>query len=430
MDDSQNTAVNSELWSQANGVESANVEEEGEALSLKIASFVRLCRARPRMFIGIFVAGILIALLYALIQPNVYTSTTTLMPPDNSSPYSNIMSMLSSGGSAASFGSEALGLNTPGALFVSILGSRAVQDGLINRFDLIHYYEAKLPEDARKSLAANTSITEDRKSGIIAISVRAMDPVLASNLAQGYVLELNRVVTDDSTSSARRERVFLEGRLKDIKQNLDDSAKALSQFSSKSGTIDIPSQAKSMVEAGLKLQTELIDGRSELAALRQTFSENNARVRSVEARNAELQKQIDAMGGLSSNSGSNADASKSGYPSAQELPALGVTYYDLDRRMKVDEALWEALTKQYEVAKVDEAKQIPTVRVLDVANVPQRKSAPVRWLIMVIGALFSLIAACVLVPVVTAWEEMDPQDEPKRLLGELLGRTLSSRQPL
>jgi uncharacterized protein involved in exopolysaccharide biosynthesis len=98
--------------------------------------------------------------------------------------------------------------------------------------------------------------------------------------------------------------------------------------------------------------------------------------------------------------------------------------------MKVDEALWEALTKQYEVAKVDEAKQIPTVRVLDVANVPQRKSAPVRWLIMVIGALFSLIAACVLVPVVTAWEEMDPQDEPKRLLGELLGRTLSSRQPL
>ena len=97
--------------------------------------------------------------------------------------------------------------------------------------------------------------------------LQSRNPVLAANLAQGYVEELNRVVTDNTTSAARRERVFLEGRVKDVKQNLDDSASKLSQFSTKSGAIDMPSQTKSMVDEGLKLQAELIDGRSQVGGI-------------------------------------------------------------------------------------------------------------------------------------------------------------------
>src|SRR6202034_2456340 len=230
------------------------------------------------VIIGILTVGILVSVLYALSRPNVYTSTTTLMPPNSGSPYSDILGgMLTPGSPASDFSSMALGLNDPDDLFIGILQSRNVQDGLINRLDLARYYQTKSIEDTRGSLAADTKIIEDRRSEIIIISVTARNPVLASNIARGYVDELNRVVTDNATSGARRERIFLEGRVNEIKQNLDEAAKALSQFSTKSGAIDMPSQTKSMVDEGLKLQAELIDGRSQLAALLQTYSENNSR---------------------------------------------------------------------------------------------------------------------------------------------------------
>jgi uncharacterized protein involved in exopolysaccharide biosynthesis len=328
----------------------------------------------------------------------------------------------------ARIGSEALGLSVPGELFVGILQSRSVSDSLITRFNLLQYYNAHLMEDARRSLAANTKIESDRKSGIISISFTANNPILASNIAHQYVVELNRVVNESSASSARRERIFLETRLKDVKQELDDSAKALSQFSTKSRTIDMPTQAKSMVDAGLKLQGELIESRSELAALRQTYSEDNSRVRAVEARNAELQRQMNELDGLNRKSGASDETDKSGYPSAIELPSLGLTYYDLDRKMRVDEALWEALTKQYETAKVEEAAETPTVRVLDTANVPERKSGPHRSMILMVGGLLSLLAACASVLALSIWEGMAPEDEPKKLICETAGAVMNRQR--
>jgi uncharacterized protein involved in exopolysaccharide biosynthesis len=420
MDDSQSATPASELSAQTDEVEAADAEEAGEALSSKIARFLRTCWVRRWMVIGILVAGILVSLLYAFHLPAVYTSTTTLMPPDSTSPDFSIMDALSSN-PATRLGSEELGL-------YSILGSRNVQDGLINRFDLAHYYKTRLIEDTRKSLAADTNIVVDQKSGVITISVTARNPVLASNLARGYVEELNRVMTENSTSAARRERIFLEERVKDIKQKLDESAKELSQFSAKSGAIDMASQTRSTVEEGLRLQAELIDGRSQLAALRQTYSEDNLKVRALEAHNAELQQQLNKMGGLPQGSGADTDTTKSPYPTADELPTLGLTYYDLEREMRVEEALWEALTKQYEAAKVEEAEELPTVRVLDVAEIPGRKSGPSRQMIVESGALFSLVVALIAVLVGMIWEAMDPQDEPMRGLTEIIEGALNSRR--
>jgi capsule polysaccharide export protein KpsE/RkpR len=247
---------------------------------------------------------------------------------------------------------------------------------LVKQFDLVHHYKKLLVQDACKQLAADTIIKDDTKSGIITISVKADSSMLASKIAQGYVTELDRVVTQNSTSAARRERIFLEGRLKEITRDMDDSAKALSQFSTKNRTIDIPSQGKAMVESGLKLQDQLVAARSELAGLRQSYSDDNVRVRAARARIAELERQIDKM--MGSTAETRSAASNSAYPSVSELPALGLTYSDLARKTRVEEVLWEALTKQYEAAKVQEAKEIPTVRVLDVADVPERKSSPIR----------------------------------------------------
>jgi uncharacterized protein involved in exopolysaccharide biosynthesis len=428
MDDSQNVTLDSEPQIQTEEYESADAEEVGEPLSAKIALYLRTCWARRKLVFGIAAAGILVSVLYAFSLPNVYTSTTTLMPPGGTSPGSNIMNLLSPGSSGTDLSTMALGLNDPDELFISILKSRNVQDGLINRLDLAHYYKTRSIEDTRGSLAADTKIAEDRRSGIITISVTARNPVLASNIARGYVDELNRVVTDNSTSAARRERIFLEERVTDVKQKLDDSAKALSEFSTKSGAIDMPSQTKSMVDERLRLQAELIDGRSQLAALRQTYSTDNLKVRALEAHNAELQRELDKMGGMPQGSGPNADTNKSPYPTADELPGLGLTYYNLEREMRVQEALWEALTKQYEAAKVEEAEEIPTVQVLDVANVPQWKSSPSRRLIVELGAILSAILACIVVFVGMIWEGLDREGETKRLITEVVDSVMNPQR--
>jgi uncharacterized protein involved in exopolysaccharide biosynthesis len=398
--------------------DSAETEESGEELALKIANFLRLCWARKKLVLRIFFVGIVIAGAIAFTEPNFYTSTTSLMPPDSNSPYSNLMSMLASAGPAASLGSQALGLSTPGELYVSLLKSRSVLDPIINRFELAHYYKARYKEDARRSLLNDTAIVQDRKSGIISISVTATSPELASNIAQAYVSELNQVVTDNSTSAARRERIFLEGRLKEVKQQLDQSSQTLSQFSTKSGAMDIAAQAKSMMDAGLKIQAELIDARSRLAALRQVYSDDNARVRAAKARADELQHQIDTITGTRKSSNSDSESGASTYPTVDKLPALGLTYYDLERKVKVDEALWENLTKQYEFAKVQEAQQIPSLHVLDSANVPERKSGPKRRFILMMGGLLSLLAAFIAVATLDIWSKMDSEKEPKKLLLE------------
>ncbi len=130
MDDLQSAKSGSDLPPQTDEVESDDAAEVHEALSVKIAGFLRVCWVRRKMIFGILAAGFLLSLLYALSLPNVYTSTTTLMPPDNSSPYSGVMSLLAPSSSAASLGSGALELSTPGDLFISILESRNVQDGL------------------------------------------------------------------------------------------------------------------------------------------------------------------------------------------------------------------------------------------------------------------------------------------------------------
>ena len=381
------------------------------------------------MVFYILAAGILLSGIYAFRLPTMYTSSTTLMPPDNaSSGGAGLLGLLSMSGSssAASVGGSLLGVKTPGALFLGILSSRTVLESMVKRFDLVHYYKTRQMEDAIGRLAQDTHVFEDPKNGIIRISVDANDPVLASKMAQAYVEELNRVVAMESTSAAGRERVFLEGRIEEIKQDLDKSSELLSQFSSKNRTIDIASQGRAMVDAGLRLQAELASAQSDLAGLRQIYSEDNVKIRSATARVEELQRQFGKITGSAPDIDSTGKTSQSGYPSLGALPGLGVTYADLDRKVIVEQDLWEALTKQYEAAKVQEAKDIPSVRVLDPANVPEHKSYPIRRNIVLLGSIFSLFVACILVLALSAFDNMGAQDERMKLVTEIAGTTLNS----
>jgi capsule polysaccharide export protein KpsE/RkpR len=380
---------------------------------------VQLCR--------VCFAGILIFTLIAFLIPKRYESTARLMPPDSKSSSSGLgllAAMSGQLGGVASFAGDALGLNSSGALFVGILNSRTIQDRLVQRFDLKHVYRVRLDEDARKSLAGRTAISEDRKSGIITITVTDLSPQRAAAIAEAYVEELNRLVEQLSTSSAHRERVFLEERLKTVKADLDDAAERFGQFASKNTAIDIQAQGKAMVDAAAQLQGQMIAAQAELQGLKQIYTDSNVRVREIQARIAELQRQLEKLGGQSGAPARGlSSADDPSYPTIRQLPLLGITYADLYRRTKIEETVYEVLTQQYELAKVQEVREMPSVKVLDAAAIPERKSYPPRLLIMVAGLGASLVCGVIWILLTQYWMGTDPLDPNKVFFIEVFGET-------
>jgi capsule polysaccharide export protein KpsE/RkpR len=392
--------------------------EEGDLRAARQRSVERLALlwSQRKFLARTAVVGLLAATLIAFLIPKRFTSTARLMPPDQGP--ANGMAMMaalaSKAGSLGSLGSELLGLKTTGDLFIGILQSRTVEDDLIAKFNLRKVYGVREWQDARKILAAKTDVSQDRRSEIITISVVDRSPQRAQQMAAEYVKALNDVVVNLNTSSAHRERVFLEGRLAQVQKDLESAEKNFSQFASKNTAINIEEQGKAMITAGATLEGQLIAAQTELEGLRQIFTDNNVRVRETQARVDELKKQLRSLGGKTPDTSGGADQDQGmPYPTIRELPVLGVTYADLYRRMKVENAVFETLTQQYEAAKVEEAKETPSVKVLDPPNLPEKKSFPPRLLIMLLGMLMAFAAGITGLLAWEAWETTDPADVRK-----------------
>jgi len=300
-----------------------------------------------------------------------------------------------------------------------------VQDRLVQKFDLRTHYHKKYYQDARKKLDRMTDLEEDKKSGIITLSVVDWDAQFAAMLARSYIEEMNRVAADLNTSAAHHEREFLEERLKGVQEDLDSAQKQFSQFASKNTTIDLQAQSKAMIEAGATLTGELAAAETELEGLRQIYANGNVRVRAVQARIGELHRQLEKLGGSSATPSPAAESAGGAnqnalYPPIRELPILGVPYADLYRRVKVQEAVFETLTQEYELAKVEEAKETPSVEILDPADLPEKKSFPPRVAITLFGAMLACVAGSFWVLGAVRWRTIDPQHPGKRLVLEVL----------
>jgi capsule polysaccharide export protein KpsE/RkpR len=392
----------------------------------KTLAYLRLFWERRSLLLRAAILALVVNTIVAFLIPARYESTARLMPPDtqNASGFAAAAAALSGGsaGGLSSLAGEYLGLKSTSDVFVGILGSRTVQDKLIEQFGLKKLYWDRRMEDARKDLAERTSVSIDRKSQIVTISVSDKSPQRAAAMAGAYVAELNRLVAELSTSSARRERIFLEGRLQAVGQDLETAEKEFSQFASKNTAIDIKEQGKAMVGAAAELQGQMIAAQSQLEGLRQIYSDSNVRVRAVRARIAELERQLEKIGGKGESSSilPSQGIDSSMYPSIRKLPLLGVEYADLYRRTRVQEAVFETLTKEYEMAKVQEAKEIPTVRVLDAPDVPEKKSFPSRMFIIVFWTSLAVVAVSVWVMGTDVWEKTDAGDPRKVFALEIL----------
>lgn len=392
------------------------------------AQRLRLMWNNRRLFLRAAGVGLVLSTLLAFLIPNQYTSTTQLMPPDSQSSNSSMAMMAATlakgAGALSSVAGDLLTLKSNGAMFVGVLRSQTVQDRLVQQFDLKKVYHTKLGVDARQKLDENTFISEDRKSGIISINVTDHSKTLAAALAGAYVKQLNSLVAELSTSAAHRERVFLGDRLESVKHELDQASNQLAQFSSKNSTLDIRDEGRAMLDAAAGLAGQMIAVQSQLEGLRQIYTDSNPRVRSLNAHVMELRRQLQKLGGTKEPAGVSGDTSVDPtsdmpYPSIQKLPLLGVKYADFYRQVKIQETVYELLTEQYEMAKVQEVKETPSVKILDPANLPERKSFPPRLMIMLSGTCLAMVIAAIWLLSSIRWDKMDPQDPRKEFLQEL-----------
>ena len=410
----------------------AFIENPDVAARAQTVARLRLLWEERRLLWRAAVFGLAIFTAIAFLIPKRFESTVQLMPPDDQSASGMMMAAAMASKISGTLGGVAgdiLGMKSSGDLFIGILRSRTVQDEVINKLDLKRIYGFSEWEHTRRKLTANTTISEDRKNGIITIIVSDRSPQRAAAIAGEYVTELNTVVSQLSTSSAHRERVFLEERLAQVKQDLETAEKDFSEFASKNGTVDIKEQGRAMVEGAATVEGQLIAAQSELQGLKQIYAENNVRVRSVRARIAELQNQLAQLGGKQDIAkDATTPNSDELYPSIRKLPLLGVPYADLYRRTRVQEAVFESLTQEYELAKVAEAKELPTVKVLDPPNVPEHKSFPPRLIIIVLGVFSTLVSAVGLVIAKSEWQEIEP-NAPHKVLANEIVTTFNAHMP-
>ena len=369
-----------------------------------------------------FVASIVLAFLV----PSHYKSAVRFVPGENpgTSGSSSMMGLMSKalGGdnSSMGFGLDAaslLGAKTPGAFYVEVLKSRSVQDRLINRFDLRARYRKGTYFEARKKLAKFTEIEEDKKSGVITLTVTDYEPEMAAQMANAYVDELNRLAVDLNTSSAHRERQFLEERLATAKQDLARASAALSQFTTKNSMVDPQNEGRAVMDAAARMQGELIASETELKGLQQIYSDDNVRVRTLKARMAELQSQLRKLVGQNNEQAVQDSVAgwSAPYPSMHTLPGLGSRYADLYREAKIQEAVYAFVTQQFEMARIQEAKELPIVRVMDAGVKSEKRSSPIRSLIVAGSVFGAFLLACMWVVGKYRWQQV-PADDSYRLL--------------
>jgi uncharacterized protein involved in exopolysaccharide biosynthesis len=393
-----------------------------------------------RILARVTAIALILSLVTAFVLPKQYESTARIMPPDSSGGGSAIFAALAGrvlgGGSSGASGLSSLagsllGARNTSALFVDLLQSGTISGHLIDRFQLQHVYHKRYRVDTAKRLARRTSISDDKKSGVISITVEDTDPRRARDLAQGYLNELNLLLNRTSTSSAHQERIFIEGRLKGVEADLERAQQELSVFSSTHTTLDIKEQTRAMVDAGAKLQAELIVGQSELDSLRQIYGSSNIRVRAAQARVSDLQHELEKMSGSSaplppdSDAGSNSSAPSTAgqsdelYPSLRQLPRLAVPFADLYRRVKVQETVFELLTQQYEISRIEEAKDVPVVSVIDAPGIPEKKSWPPRLLLTLLLTAFVTAATAAYILARHRWNLVSETDSRKVLAQEI-----------
>lgn len=345
------------------------IEEEISLLDLLIvlAKYKKLILGLP-LAAAVLVAGI------TLLMPNIFTATTRILPPQQGQ--STAAAMLGQLGALAGAAGSSLGIKNPNDLYVGMLKSRTVADNLIARFKLMERYETKKQDDTRKALTEVVNINAG-KDGIISITADDEDPKFAADLANAYVEELYKLTQNLAVTEASQRRLFFEKQLKKAKDELAGAEVAFKQTQEKTGVLQIDAQGKAMIEAVGAIRAQIAAKEVEMGALRTFATEQNPDY---------LRTQQELIG-LRAQLGKYEKGGESDLLPTGKLPEAGLENIRKLRDVKYYETLYELLARQYEMSRVDEARDASIIQVLDKAVPPDRKSKPKRALIVILSAV-------------------------------------------
>jgi tyrosine-protein kinase Etk/Wzc len=324
--------------------------------SILVFTFVSMCIA----------AGV------ALLLPNMYTARAQVLPPQSQTSSAALLGQLGSLSGLAG-GS----LKSPNDTYVGILNSRTVADNLISRYKLDAVYGNKFLSDVRNNLQSATKISSG-KENLISIEVTDADPKLAAALANGYVEELQKMTSVLAVTEASKRRLFFEKQLQNTKQDLTSAEEALRKIQEKTGLIKLNEQAEAVIKVAANIKAAIAAKEIELSVMRTSVTTSNPEFIHRQQELAGLRAQLKKVE-TGANAG-NGDISVA----VTAVPELGLEFTRSLREVKYQEALFEMFAKQFEFAKVDEAKEGSLLQVLDNAIVPDTKSKPRRSIIVLL----------------------------------------------
>jgi uncharacterized protein involved in exopolysaccharide biosynthesis len=362
------------------GIEHAN-QPKGE---VELIDALIVLAKHKRLVFGLPLITGAVAAIISLCLPSIYSASTKMLPPQQAQ--SGTAALLSQLGGVAGLAAGAAGIKNPNDLYVGMLKSRSVADTLIQRFDLKSVYQAKLGEDARLALELNTTISSG-KDGMITVTVEDKDQKRVAALANAYVEELGKLTKKLALTEAAQRRVFFEGQLEQAKNNLAAAELKLKQALETHGVTSVDSDSRAVVEMGARLRAQISAKEIQLNSMSAFVTVSNPQYqRAQEELNslrAELAKLENGRGGNATPDG--ATSSQSGLENIKVL--RDVKYYQM---------LYELLAKQYEGARLDEAKDPAIVQVLDRAAEPERRAKPKRTVIVLLSTVMALFVAIVL----------------------------------
>jgi tyrosine-protein kinase Etk/Wzc len=322
----------------------------------------------------------------ALLLPRRYTASVTILPPQQGSAGSAAMlAQLGNLGALASMGGG-LSVKNPNDLQVSLLKSRTVEDAMVERFHLLALYRARYLSAARKGWEHKTAVDNGLKDGLIRLSVTDSDPARAAELADGWVQEYRQLTANLAVTEASQRRLFFERELEGAHADLNRAEDNLKATEERTGVLEIDGQAREMIASAAALRAQVSAKAVEIRGMQEFAAGENPDLVRAEQELSALEGQLTAMDAASDRTDGNL-----------ALPAGKITQDGLDyvralREMKYREAVYELLTRQMEVARVDEARQGALVQVVDPAQIPDRPDSAFRYFVIA-GALLCALPA-------------------------------------
>lgn len=328
-----------------------------------------------KLILGLPLAVAIVAVIYSLLLPPIYTATTKILPPQQSQ--SSAAAMLSQlGGAMGGLAGGISGIKNPNDLYVAMLKSRTLADNMIQRFDLKGVYQAQQISGVRAALEGASKVTSG-KDGIITIEVDDKDPKRAAALANGYVEELTKLNNTLAVTEAGQRRLFFEQQLRLAKDNLARAETAAKSALDNGGISMVEEQGKSMVGTTAQLRAQIAVKEVQIGAMKSFAAERNPDLLKAQQELAVMRQQLAKMEGGEESLGNPGKGAN----------GQGLTNLALLRDVKYHEVVFELLAKQYEMAKLDEAKDSALIQVLDKAIEPDRKSKPKRAQIVILATL-------------------------------------------